>query len=228
MSEMKATTETRPGAGVNLLGLALALWISACATGAVGGAESSVATESGRLESAAEAAAWYHGPTRMRFPETVAGFSRDADDEPDPGSDEVAVSYQRFDEEMAVLVTVHVYPRASRGSLEDNFRAATLAVLTQIEGAELIGQGAMALPQEGVVHEGRRAHFFVSNAEDPIPPQITHLFLFSHGPYFIKYRTIFLAFQHEAADRANLAFMEALPWPNAAKGRLAAWQPNPP
>lgn len=166
---------------------------------------------------------WVHAPTGMVFPASIAGFERDDGDVPEPGADQIAVSYKRFDEKVAIMVTVHLYPRSLfGGSLEDNFRAATVAVLDRERGVRLIGEGRMALEQAGDVQEGRRAHFFVDDDTEQLPAQITHLFMFAHGPWFIKYRTIFLAFQHKEADRANLDLMRALRWPEADRGRIAA------
>jgi hypothetical protein len=167
-------------------------------------------------------APWVHAPTGMVFPQAIAGFERDDDDVPEPGADQIAVSYKRFDEKVAIMVTVYLYPQSLfGGSLDENFRAATVAVLDRERGVRLIGEGRMALEQAGRVQEGRRAHFFVDDDAEKLPPQITHLFMFAHGPWFIKYRTIFLAFQHEEADRANLELMRALRWPEADRGRLA-------
>jgi len=162
----------------------------------------------------------------MVFPATLAGFTRDDRESRDPRGEATAVNYKRLGDEVPVMVTVYIYPQSLSGNdLDRHFLAAKTAVLRNGRGTELLAEGPMELEQDGEIQAGRRAHFIISNESEPYPPQITHLFLFKHGPWFIKYRTIFLAFQHDKADVANLDFLRALRWPSADRGRLADARP---
>ncbi|HRE92277.1 MAG TPA: hypothetical protein PK095_24390, partial [Myxococcota bacterium] len=127
-----------------------------------------------------------------------------------------------LDAQMVLTATVYIYPTVRYGGdLDRQFGEARDAVLRNRKGAELIGQGEMRLFQRGAYHNGRRAHFLVKDPTGERPLVVSHLFLFMHGPWFIKYRATFPADQHEACDDALLRFMAALPWPDLAPGVLA-------
>lgn len=163
-----------------------------------------------------------HAASGMRFPVEVEGFQRDGMSRYDQRGDDVSVGYHRLDAQMALTATVYIYPTVHYGGdLDRQFGEARDAVLRNRKGAELIGQGEMRLFQRGTYHNGRRAHFLVKDPTGERPLVVSHLFMFMHGPWFIKYRATFPAEQHEACDDALLRFMAALPWPDVAPGVLA-------
>lgn len=163
-----------------------------------------------------------HPASGMRFPVEVEGFQRDGMSRYDKRGEDVSVGYHRLDAQMALTATVYIYPSERYGGdLDRQFDEARDAVLRNRKGAELIGQGEMRLFQRGTYHNGRRAHFLVKDPTGERPLVVSHLFLFMHGPWFIKYRATFPADQHEACDDALLRFMAALPWPDLAPGVLA-------
>lgn len=166
---------------------------------------------------------YLHVPSGMRFPPEVAGFSRDGMARYDERGADVSVGYHRADTLVAVTTTVYIYPkRAGTEDLDQHFAAAQAAVLQNRRGAELIAAGDMQLFQRGSVHEGRRAHFLIRDPGGEKPLAVSHLFLFEHGPWFIKYRATFPAQQHEVADEVLLRFMGALDWPEVTPSVLAA------
>lgn len=163
-----------------------------------------------------------HPASGMRFPLEVEGFQRDGMSRYDQRGEDVSVGYHRLDAQMALTATVYIYPSERYGGdLDRQFGEARDAVLRNRKGAELIGQGEMRLFQRGSYHNGRRAHFLVKDPTGERPLVVSHLFLFMHGPWFIKYRATFPADQHEACDDALLRFMAALPWPDLTPGVLA-------
>lgn len=163
-----------------------------------------------------------HPASGMRFPLEVEGFQRDGMSRYDQSGDDVSVGYHRLDAQMALTATVYIYPSERYGGdLDRQFGEARDAVLRNRRGAELIGQGEMRIFQRGAYQNGRRAHFLVNDPTGQRPLVVSHLFLFMHGPWFIKYRATFPADQHEACDDALLRFMAALPWPELAPGVLA-------
>lgn len=163
-----------------------------------------------------------HAASGMRFPLEVEGFQRDGMSRYDQSGDDVSVGYHRLDAQMALTATVYIYPSIRYGGdLDRQFDEARDAVLRNRKGAELIGQGEMRLFQRGTYHNGRRAHFLVKDPTGERPLVVSHLFMFMHGPWFIKYRATFPADQHEACDEALLRFMAALPWPDVTPGVLA-------
>lgn len=164
-----------------------------------------------------------HPASGMRFPIEVEGFQRDGMSRYDQRGDDVSVGYHRLDEQMALTATVYIFPSDRYGGdIDVQFAEARDAVLRNRRGAELIGQGDMKILQLGEYRTGRRAHFLVKDPTGERPLAVSHLFLFVHGSWFIKYRATFPAHQHEQCDDALLRFMAALPWPEVARGVLAA------
>ncbi|MFO0749021.1 MAG: hypothetical protein U1F43_25650 [Myxococcota bacterium] len=160
-----------------------------------------------------------HAPSGMLFPARLAGLERDAVGTFDGLAEDLSVGYHRIDAAVAMTATVYVYP--SSGSLHDDFVAAEAAVLQQRPGATLLAEGRISLEEGGKSHEGWRAHYLVRDPSGKTPPQISHLFLFQHGPWRLKYRATFFARQHAEADQALLRFMRALPWPELDLGQVA-------
>lgn len=163
-----------------------------------------------------------HMASGMRFPIEVAGLLRVGMSRYDKRGDDVSVGYHHLDNTMALTATVYIFP-ADRygGDIDVQFSEARDAVLRNRQGAELLAQGDMQLFQRGEYKTGRRAHFSVKDPSGQRPMMVSHLFLFRHGPWFIKYRATFPAEQHDVCDDALLRFMAALPWPEVAPGVLA-------
>lgn len=165
---------------------------------------------------------WSHAPSGMRFPVEVAGFQRDGMTTYHDSGDDMSVGYHRLDDATAMMATVYIYPTWRYGAqIDQQFEDAKAAVLRHRDGAELLADGPMRIFQRGEFRTGRRAHFLVRDPKGKRPLIVSHLFLFEHGPWFIKYRATFPAEQHEACDEALLEFMAALIWPDVQPGRLA-------
>lgn len=163
-----------------------------------------------------------HQASGMRFPLEVAGLQRDGMSRYDKRGDDVSVGYHRLDATMALTATVYIFPSDRYGGdLDVQFSEARDAVTRNRQGAELLAQGDMQLFQRGEYKTGRRAHFLVKDPSGQRPVVVSHLFVFQHGPWFIKYRATFPADQHEVCDDVLLRFMAALPWPDVANGVLA-------
>ena len=168
--------------------------------------------------------AYTHAASGMQFPAELAGFERDRVDHFDASQDDITVAYHRVGADVALMTAVYVYPVARfEGGLERHYEESKAAVLDVPAGGELIAEGTMRFEQDGVPHPGLRAHFLLRDPAGALPARISHLFLFQHGRWFIKYRAMFVAAQHEASDRALAEFMRALVWPDGGPTLVAQW-----
>lgn len=159
-----------------------------------------------------------HPASGMEFPSELETLVRDNVRTYDDSGADVSVSYRRGDADVALAVTVYIYPR--REPLAVEFELAKAAIARMSPGSELITEGGMGLEKRGSVHQGHRAHFIIR--EGDVPTRISHLFIFDHGPWRVKYRAGFLAHQHELADAIVVRFIRALPWPEVANDPLAS------
>lgn len=207
------------GIGTSLAGLHGAAAPDAVGDDGAGDDGVAEAAASRSLAVAPDAPVVRHAPSGMLFPARLAGLARDAAASVDPRGDDVAVGYHRIDDMLVLAATVYVYP--AQGSLERDFAAAEAAVLEQRPGAILVAEGSVALRQDGRWHDGRRAHFLVRDPTGRQPAQVTHVFLFQHGPWRLKYRATFLAGQQVLADRAIVRLLRELPWPELDLGQVA-------
>lgn len=204
--------------------VAAALALAACGTASEAVDDDFIASDVAALVGgddavAPDAAPLRHAPSGMIFPARLAGLERDQAEVYDPRGDDLSVGYHRIDDHVALSATIYVYPADS--TLERDFAAAEAAVVEQRPGATLIAEGALSIEQGGRWHEGRRAHFLVRDESGKTPTQISHLFLFQHGPWRIKYRATVIARQHAEADLALIRFMRELEWPELDLGDVA-------
>ncbi len=166
----------------------------------------------------------------MTFPENVGSFQRVNIVRYDATGEDVSAGYNLVNPAHQVVMTVYIYPipemvslsllppsakRERLPGIESNHFA---AVKDQIEkrcvGARVVGDETVSLAQGVRMHEGRKATYECDAMPDITSEQcLTHVYLFSHGKWFIKYRITHVKASRQAVEYEIGQFMKLLEWP---------------
>ena len=156
-----------------------------------------------------------HAPSSFQFPPTVGGFDRVEVVQYDPSGANIGVGYNN--QGLGIAATVFVYPIPAQGpdsTLKDHFERCKADVLRAHAKSEVVGQKAVQVGPGGQQRDGEYASFtyteLFAQARQPVRAE---LYLFTHGRWFIKYRTTYPVGQRVVAEPAVRLLVDELAWP---------------
>jgi len=175
-------------------------------------------------------ATYVHAPTGMQFPAKLAGFKRVKVLQYDRTGDTISADYtlKSFGFEVAQL-TVYIYPVeidpvAGPITLEKHYDEVRALLFNLYTDARDLEDGEITVgqpfgPQRGLTFK------FVHRPPDLLKSKLCYskLYLFKHGPWFIKYRLTNLVNDDVDVALKFGKFMQLLTWP-----QLTASEPKEP
>ena len=207
---------------------ALLRWILVIATFAFGAfpafakpseTQPSATQPSGTRPSATQTGDNVHEPTGWVFPETVGPFKDREITRYDKTGANVSAGYGISTPDAQIAVTVYIYPGVRRGAIPDALAAKHFE---QIKGdvtrvhpdATLDSESKTELTQAAKPRDGRKAVFrFDANFAGKEQAVRSEVYLFTLGPWFVKYRVSYPAAQADEAAKRIETFMNDLAWP---------------
>lgn len=163
--------------------------------------------------------AYIHKPTSMEFPTELAGFKRGKILEYDSTGENISVEYSLNSLGFKIAdVTVYIYPVQTSPKSEpvtfekhyDELRALLFNIYTDARDLE---EQEVTINQPTGPKKGKMFRFVHQPPELFNSLSYAKLYLFQHGPWFIKYRLTNPVKNEVEVDIAFKKFMDRLTWP---------------